>query len=466
MFVGLNVIGVRMTCERPSCEKRANICSKQNIEKRSKNRSLGWAKRSDLPRRTRRMKGDRSRPFRKIGCKPDKWKVPYPKSYGETFQEDIMVHGVESSAHIKQSKKCHLGPVHSAIDVRQEAEKEGLSRVTLMEPGLTWRKEIIHVQIVKQLTSYQFFNNFRNESNISYRSIARWNRRSSPGCLIIGVTIERFWEDGRTPSRREVLHSRVRNGRRISINSWMRFGGRGSNSDHLVGEDSKARCCRWEGWFLRVSHVLADGRELGLVVIDECFSRERSLLCAGGPRPTKEILGSPKPSSVPRTGRDLVLPVFALFRPLSPCSTDAWNRRSVSTRPYRQDDAYAERHTQDVELDAVKWHSPSNQGDRGCERSLPGRTGSKLSIMSVIDRLQMWKRSSVDCSPIGSLDRRKLELQITTTQVPLCLDASSHGSASGRRLVFRAETSDLPPRSRGGKEPVAGYQPSGNSLHE
>src|SRR6218665_2632604 len=176
MFVGLNVIGVRMTCERPSCEKRANICSKQNIEKRSKNRSLGWAKRSVTPRRTRRMKGDRSRPFRKIGCKPDKWKVPYPKSYGDTFQEDIMVHGVESSAHIKQSKKCYLGPVLSAIDVRQEAEKEGLSRVTLTEPGLTWRKEIVHVQIVKQLTSYQFFNNFRNESNISYRSIARWNR--------------------------------------------------------------------------------------------------------------------------------------------------------------------------------------------------------------------------------------------------------------------------------------------------
>ena len=46
-----------------------------------------------------------------------------------------MVHGVEGSAHIKQSKKCYLGPVHSAIDVRQEAEKEGLSRVTLTEPG-------------------------------------------------------------------------------------------------------------------------------------------------------------------------------------------------------------------------------------------------------------------------------------------------------------------------------------------
>jgi len=51
------------------------------------------------------------------------------------------------------------------------------------------------------------------------------------------VTIERFWEDGRTPSRREVLHSRVRNGRRISINSWMRFGGRGSSSDDLGGEE-------------------------------------------------------------------------------------------------------------------------------------------------------------------------------------------------------------------------------------
>jgi len=32
---------------------------------------------------------------------PDKWKVPYHKSYGETFQEDVMVHGVKSSAHTK-----------------------------------------------------------------------------------------------------------------------------------------------------------------------------------------------------------------------------------------------------------------------------------------------------------------------------------------------------------------------------
>src|SRR6218665_3377829 len=66
MFVGLNVIGIRMTCERPRCEKRANICSKQKIENRSKNRKR--KKRSVAPRRTRRMKGDRSRPFRKIGC--------------------------------------------------------------------------------------------------------------------------------------------------------------------------------------------------------------------------------------------------------------------------------------------------------------------------------------------------------------------------------------------------------------
>jgi len=76
-----------------------------------------------------------------------------------------LIHGVESSAHIKWSKKCYLGPVHGAIYVRQEAEKEGLSSVTLTELGLTWKKEIIRVQIAKQ-----FFNNFRKESNISYRS--------------------------------------------------------------------------------------------------------------------------------------------------------------------------------------------------------------------------------------------------------------------------------------------------------
>src|SRR6218665_3230816 len=57
------------------------------------------------------------------------------------------------------------------------SDKRRRRRYTLTEPELTWKKEIIHVQIVKQLTSYQFFNNFRSESNISYRSIAKWNRR-------------------------------------------------------------------------------------------------------------------------------------------------------------------------------------------------------------------------------------------------------------------------------------------------
>src|SRR6218665_363223 len=60
---------------------------------------------------------------------------------------------------------------------------------------------------------------------------------SSPGCLMIGVMMDRFCEDGRTPSRRDVLHSRVRNGRRMSIDSWMRNGRRGSNSDDLGGEE-------------------------------------------------------------------------------------------------------------------------------------------------------------------------------------------------------------------------------------
>src|SRR6218665_2463248 len=62
---------------------------------------------------------------------------------------------------------------------------------------------------------------------------------SSPGCLMIGVMMDRFCEDGRTPSRRDVLHSRVRNGRRMSIDSWMRHGGRGANSDDLGGEEKR-----------------------------------------------------------------------------------------------------------------------------------------------------------------------------------------------------------------------------------
>jgi hypothetical protein len=48
--------------------------------------------------------------------------------------------------------------------------------------------------------------------------------------------MERFCEAGKTPSRREELQRIVRNGRRVSICSWMRKDGRGSNSDDLAGE--------------------------------------------------------------------------------------------------------------------------------------------------------------------------------------------------------------------------------------
>jgi len=54
------------------------------------------------PRRTRRTKDDGRRLLREIGrLESDKWKILYPKRYGETFQEDIIVQEVKSSAHIK-----------------------------------------------------------------------------------------------------------------------------------------------------------------------------------------------------------------------------------------------------------------------------------------------------------------------------------------------------------------------------
>src|SRR6218665_620293 len=50
------------------------------------------------------------------------------------------------------------------------------------------------------------------------------------------IMIDRYGEDGRTPSRSDALQSKVRNGSRLSIDSWMRNGGRGSSSDDLGGE--------------------------------------------------------------------------------------------------------------------------------------------------------------------------------------------------------------------------------------
>jgi hypothetical protein len=50
------------------------------------------------------------------------------------------------------------------------------------------------------------------------------------------MMIERFCEAGKIASRREELQRIVRNGRRVSICSWMRKVGRGSSSDDLAGE--------------------------------------------------------------------------------------------------------------------------------------------------------------------------------------------------------------------------------------
>ena len=107
------------------------------------------------------MKDDGSRPVRKIVSQISGMFL-IPKVMERRFKR--MSWSTESKAALTSNR---ARSVHDTIDVRQEAEKEGFSRVTLTEPGLTWRKEIISVQIAKQLTSYQFFNNFRNEGNIS-----------------------------------------------------------------------------------------------------------------------------------------------------------------------------------------------------------------------------------------------------------------------------------------------------------
>src|SRR6218665_2841397 len=120
------------------------------------------------------MEGDGSRPVRKI--------YEVSQISGRPISQKLW-RDVSRGCHGPRSRKQRSHQIEQEVlprtcpwRHRQKVEKEGLSRVTLTEPGLTWRKEIIHVQIVKQLTSYQFFNNSRTESNISYRSIARWNR--------------------------------------------------------------------------------------------------------------------------------------------------------------------------------------------------------------------------------------------------------------------------------------------------
>ena len=48
-----------------------------------------------------------------------------------------------------------------------------------------------------------------------------------------GIIIDRFGEDGRTPSRSDILQSNFTNGSRLTIDSCMRNGG---SSDDLGGE--------------------------------------------------------------------------------------------------------------------------------------------------------------------------------------------------------------------------------------
>ena len=61
-----------------------------------------------------------------------------------------MVNGVKCGTHIEKSQKNELRPIDSPINVREEAQEEGLGGVAFPEAGLAHRKQFIYLGGVKE----------------------------------------------------------------------------------------------------------------------------------------------------------------------------------------------------------------------------------------------------------------------------------------------------------------------------
>ena len=58
-----------------------------------------------------------------------------------------MVDGVKCGTHVEKSQKSELRPIDSPINVREEAQEEGLGGVAFPEAGLAQRKQFIYLQV-------------------------------------------------------------------------------------------------------------------------------------------------------------------------------------------------------------------------------------------------------------------------------------------------------------------------------
>ena len=60
-----------------------------------------------------------------------------------------MVDGVKCGTHVEKSQKSELrpGPVDSPINVREEAQEDGLGGVAFPEAGLAHRKQFIYLEV-------------------------------------------------------------------------------------------------------------------------------------------------------------------------------------------------------------------------------------------------------------------------------------------------------------------------------
>src|SRR6218665_1056494 len=94
-----------------------------------------------------------------------------------------MVDSVECGTYIEQGQEGDLRFIYCSIDIREEAEKEGLGRVALTKSRLINWEKIIYVQVMGWLGGNNLLNNFRQKTNVSYWPKIQWYSYIKSLCL-------------------------------------------------------------------------------------------------------------------------------------------------------------------------------------------------------------------------------------------------------------------------------------------
>lgn len=89
----------------------------------------------------------------------------------KAIKKNLMVNGVKSSRKIEQSEKREFATIHRAQEVVHDSDKRCFGAVTWAVGRLSGRKEVVRVEIVRELRENKFFCDFGKVGEVADRAI-------------------------------------------------------------------------------------------------------------------------------------------------------------------------------------------------------------------------------------------------------------------------------------------------------